>query len=134
MQMEQTAGTRLISLERGFVGTPWTFTPEGKGFGMTMEHLGLIPMFLNEMDKRPAREQFEENYAHGGGWRKTSPKWAMDPVSHAITYGVADEEGPAERYVPLAETKLRDERIFFYDSSWVSIVQPDGSFEVSRVD
>jgi hypothetical protein len=29
---------------------------------------------------------------------------------------------------------LRDEEIRFYDYSWLAIVQPDGSFEVARVD
>lgn len=36
---------------------------------MTPEMLGLIPSFLSESDPRPAREQFDENYQHGGGWR-----------------------------------------------------------------
>ncbi len=35
---------------------------------MTIERLGLIPDFLTEFDPRPAAEQFNEWYAHGGGW------------------------------------------------------------------
>ena len=35
---------------------------------------------------------------------------------------------------PLAETKLRDEIIRVYHSSYVAIIQPDGSFLVCRMD
>jgi len=35
---------------------------------------------------------------------------------------------------PLAQAKLRDELIVFYRHALVAIIQPDGSFEVSRVD
>jgi hypothetical protein len=35
---------------------------------------------------------------------------------------------------PLAETKLRDETIRYYEYSWLSITQPDGTYEVARLD
>ncbi len=91
---------------------------------ITPEHLGLIPSFLDEDDPRPAREQFDAKYI--GGWMPFPGfemleggdlKYPEDPVT-----------------ICLAETKLRDETIRFYQSSWVSITQPDGSFEVSRMD
>lgn len=36
--------------------------------GATREHIGLIPDFLSDHDPRSAAEQFNESYAHGGGW------------------------------------------------------------------
>lgn len=95
---------------------------------MTEDMLGLIPSFLDEADPRPAREQFHENYAHGGGWRpvkgwqlsaETPPsiKYPGDPALH-----------------PLAETKLRDEHILLYPHAWIVVLQPDGSFELARMD
>ena len=37
--------------------------------GATLDDVGLIPHFLDENDPRPAREQFDEHYQHGGGWQ-----------------------------------------------------------------
>lgn len=93
---------------------------------MTPEMLGFIPKFLNENDPRPAREQFNENYAHGGGW---------SPFEGFTMLPNGDLEYPGDPvYSLLAEAHLRDEKIRFYDYSWVAIVQPDGSFEISRMD
>jgi hypothetical protein len=35
---------------------------------------------------------------------------------------------------PVAAAQLRDEKVSLYPHAWVAIVQPDGSFEVSRLD
>ena len=35
---------------------------------------------------------------------------------------------------PIAMTQLRDEVILFYEYDWLCVIQPDGAFEVSRVD
>lgn len=90
------------------------------------EHLGLIPSFFSLSDPAPAREQIARNYAHGGGWF---------PIS-----GFKAGEGGSLRYpgdpalVPLYEAQLREETIRVYLSAWVAIFQPDGSFEISRID
>jgi len=90
--------------------------------------LGEIPHFVNEADDRPAAEQFDDNYAHGGGWRPME-KWELDPDGCAITYPGGDP--PLK---PLAFATLRDELILVYPHAWVVIVQNDGTFEVSRMD
>lgn len=87
--------------------------------------LGFIPDFLSEFDERPAREQFNENYAHGGGWRPVA-NWSL--IGAWIKY-----PGDQELY-PIAWTQLRDELIYLYESAWICVVQPDGSFEVARMD
>jgi len=35
---------------------------------------------------------------------------------------------------PLARAKLRDELVYFYDHSWVAVIQENGSFDVARID
>lgn len=92
----------------------------------TPEHLGLIPSMLDENDPRPAREQFDENYAHGGGWRPMSPKLRIE------RYVLHYPGDPPQR--PFAMIPFRDEIILVYESEIVAIVQPDGSFEACRMD
>ena len=93
---------------------------------MTGEHLGLLPGMLNPSDPRKARDQFDAAYQHGGGWRPFAGFKLLDDNS------LAYPGDPPQR--ALAETWLRDERILLYESEWVAIIQPDGSFEVCRMD
>ena len=92
---------------------------------MTHEALGFLPGMLSETDPRPAREQLDANYAHGGGWRPL-PKFTI--TDKGLVY-------PGDPPLPLlAEALLRDELIRVYVHSWVAVIQPDGSYEVSRMD
>ena len=96
---------------------------------MTLEHLGFIPQMLNPQDPRPAAEQFDKNYAHGGGWSpNVGSAFKMDPATKTLKY----PGDPAMK--PLARAKFRDEEIYFYESAVVAIVQSNGTFEVSRMD
>jgi hypothetical protein len=89
----------------------------------TPEHLGLVPGFLDETDPRPAREQFEEQYI--GGWMP------MDGFKRSGT----EIKYPGDPWKkPFAVIAFRDERIFAYESAFFMIVQPDGSFEIARMD
>lgn len=90
------------------------------------ELVGFIPQFLSEADERPAAEQFNERYAHGGGWQPfkgftMDQSWSLhypgDPQIDAVAY-----------------MKLRDETIVVYPYAWVAIIQPDNSFEIARMD
>jgi hypothetical protein len=93
---------------------------------MTEEHLGLIPMMLSEHNPKPAREQIDTMYQHGGGW---------DPLRGWKMLADGSIQYPGDEPLkPLAEAKLREEIIRYYDHSWVCITQPDGTFEVSRMD
>jgi hypothetical protein len=96
---------------------------------MTLEHLGFIPLIIVAADHRSAKEQIADRYAHGGGW---SPYRGFQMVAGGTLVHPGDYED--EELRPLAEATLRDETIRFYDHSWVSIEQPDGSYEVSRMD
>jgi len=87
---------------------------------------GILPEFLDMKDPRPAREQLHERYAHGGGWHPMK-EWKLEK-DNSIRY---PGDPPHE---PLAQIKFRNELILIYEFSWVAIVQPDRSFEVSRMD
>jgi len=92
----------------------------------TYDHLGLIPLFLSEFDRRPAREQFHDNYSHGGGW---------NPFSGFTMLPSGDLRYPGDPPTRLlAEARLRDEIIRIYEHAWVAIIQPDNSFEIARLD
>lgn len=91
------------------------------------DYLGFIPSFLDEDDPRPAVEQLNANYAHGGGFRPMDG-FAMDPRTFVLSY-------PGDPpFRPLAMMLLRQEQIFVYEHAFVCVVQLDGSFAVSRMD
>jgi hypothetical protein len=92
--------------------------------GMTLEHLGAIPEFLDEADPRPAKAQFAERYV--SGWSPMQ-QWELRP-GHILKY----PGDPAMK--PLARLDFRDETILLYQYAFVVIVQKDGAFEVSRMD
>jgi hypothetical protein len=98
----------------------------------TPEHLGLIPMFLSESSPLAAREQFHNNYGHGGGWQPMSG-FTLNP-DLTLQYGDPEEEDADPPLSPLAATIFKDELILIYPSAWVAIVQRNGSLEVSRMD
>lgn len=85
--------------------------------------VGYLPLFLSDDDPRPAWEQFNENYV--SGWNRFDG-FELDGTT--LRY---DGDPPMK---PLAMTSLREETIYVYRSSWVMILQPDGSFEVARLD
>jgi hypothetical protein len=94
------------------------------------EVFGIIPEFLDLTDPRPAREQFNEHYAHGGGWRPMKGWKLMD--DNSIWYPSEEDSDPP--CVPLAQVKFRKELIVLYEHAWVAVIQPDRSFEVCRMD
>lgn len=90
------------------------------------DHLGFLPLMFSDDDPRPAREQANDNYQHGGGWHPR-PGFTLLPTG-ALCY-----PGDPPMF-PLAQAMLRDEKIVLYPFSWVVIKQTDGSFEVARMD
>ena len=92
-----------------------------------VEALGFLPQFFSEADPRPAVEQADSNYQHGGGWRPFVGFWMPEDGSY-LSY---PEDRPLEL---IAEAKLHDEKIRVYELSWVAVVQPDGTYEISRMD
>ena len=109
---------------------------------MKPDYLGLVPFFLNENDPRSAREQINDNYQHGGGWRSIEKFKLVKPVTdlerQISPYRVARSlilKYPGDPPLkPLAVAQLRDETIVLYDGAFLAIFQPDYSFEVARID
>lgn len=92
---------------------------------MTHEALGFLPHFLSEANPEKAAKQIDANYQHGGGWNSFK----------GFTMTERGLEYPGDPpIVLLAEAQLRDETIRLYQHAWVAIVQPDGSFDVARID
>ena len=93
---------------------------------ITPEHLGIVPFMLDPDDPRPAKDQFNEHYAHGGGWRPM--KGFKLGTLNSLHY-------PGDLpLTPLAELQFRNELIVFYDHAWVAIIHRDKYFEVCRMD
>jgi hypothetical protein len=98
---------------------------------------GMLPEFLSDFDPRPAKEQFNENYAHGGGWHPFTDKWKIDKP---FEIGKAKLKYPGDPPLKeLSRTVLHGqfpqaEMIILFESEMVAIVQKDGTFEVSRMD
>jgi len=97
-----------------------------------MDAAGLLPMFFDEQDPRPAAEQADANYQHGGGWRP-QPDWTLqfnrqDPMQTTAQY----PHDPTTAAIAVAV--LHDEVLVLFDYGYLAIVQPDGSFEMARMD
>lgn len=100
------------------------------------ERLGAIPTFFWESDLRPAKEQIAERYAHGGGYSICSGEWEISvptTFSAVLTYLLPGDEAD-ERFREWGRGALRDETIIVFDAAFTAIVQPDGSFDVIRMD
>lgn len=84
-----------------------------------LEACGFIPFWLNEADPRPAAEQLNEHYSHGGGWRPfsstTDQKFKVLEEDMSIKY-------PGDpKHKPFVKFLLRDEEVYMYDHGWVMV-------------
>jgi hypothetical protein len=95
------------------------------------DEVGFIPDMLSNDDPRPAREQLDANYQHGGGWRKFDG-FEMMP-DYSIKYP-GDEPIPLLAYTVLHASTDKPEIVRVYRHSWVMILQADGSYEIARMD
>jgi hypothetical protein len=94
-----------------------------------MAAAGLLPSFFSEDDPRPAREQIAEAYDFGGGWQPLEG-WTLDLSRHQAI-GRYPEDPP---FREVSRAQLRDETLILFQYAFLAIVQPDGSFEIARVD
>lgn len=91
----------------------------------TADMLGYVPGFVRADDPRPAREQIDDRYGQYGGWRP-NPRWQLRDDS--IIY-------PGDPPRPLvARATHGTETINFYAGAYIAIVQPDGAYEIARLD
>ncbi|HEY1888473.1 MAG TPA: hypothetical protein VGG86_20890 [Roseiarcus sp.] len=102
----------------------WTTFAEGFG----IEHLGFLPEILLRDDPRPVKDQLDDRYRHGGGYR------AKNFDKFKLGKGMVLRWPGDEPQKPLAATLINDELVVFYEHALLLVMQPDGSFEVTRVD
>lgn len=98
-----------------------------KGYS-AFDMVGFTPEFLSTDDPDDAVTQLDKHYGHGGGWHDFSGFTFNDGAEPTLTY---PGDPPT---LAVAWWKLRDERVILFDSAWVAVVQPDGSFRISRMD
>ena len=130
--------SRMILLTNGVMITP---QPQIDVDGLDwMDATGIIPTFLHRNNPAPPVEQLRDAYGH---WRPMDG-WTYDKTDNSITYLDGETVLGAEKYLPWVELQLLPPdgenvvpnpcKIFIYRHAWVCIVQPDGTFEVSRMD
>jgi hypothetical protein len=98
--------------------------------GFRAQHLGLLWDILQADDKRPVKEQLEDRYAHGGGWRPFGEgHFKLDRMTMNLRF-------PGDPpFRPAAFTQIGDETVVFYPNcSLLMVLQKDGKYEVTRVD
>jgi hypothetical protein len=90
--------------------------------------LGFLPDILLAEDKRPVKAQLEDRYAHGGGFRPIAGM-KLNRMTMIMHF-------PGDPpYVPAAWTQIGEEKVYYYPlCSLLLILQPDHSWEVTRVD
>jgi hypothetical protein len=109
----------------------WSLSHWAHKHGLNYDSLGHIPSFLHIDDERPAKEQIDANYQHGGGWREanTDGHWKLIPERKQLQ-GHPDDEP----YNLIASCWVGDDQVHLYDSAWCAIVHADGSMSVARLD
>ena len=93
--------------------------------GVFSEIWGYIPTFLHAIDPASTTEQFNKYYI--SGWTPFKG-FTLDKETMMLTY----PEDPPMR--PYAVARFRQDIIAIYESAWVCVLKPDGSYEVARMD
>ena len=119
-------------------GVIWKLThPDAR-----LDHLGMLPLWFNAGDERPAQEQANAGYLNTAGCGfhpQTGFTLKQDEKGHyALKYGdpaVSDEDGEADPPLhEIARAELRDELIVLFEAEYVAIIQKDQSFVAARCD
>lgn len=89
--------------------------------------IGFLPEILQDSDPRPAKDQLNERYSHGGGYQPFDGFKLIDDA-HTIQYPDDPPYKPlAGSYLPLSK-----EHLYLYPNAWLRIVQADGSWTITR--
>lgn len=88
--------------------------------------LGYIPNWLHKDNPKSVTEQLNDGYVFGG-WQPFEG-FTLNTDNLNLEY---PGDPPT---IPLAQCRLRDELIVFYQHSWVGVIKKDWSFEVCRMD
>lgn len=103
-----------------------TFEPIHPDF--TEEMAGLLPLIFSTSDPRPAIEQINDRYSHGGGFTPLR-KFTLNAKTFALTY---PGDPPMN---PIARAELSDkETLYLYPHSFILIFRPGDAWDVCRMD
>ena len=113
----------------------WKFDPLGKYPHLSQQAifntLGFIPGFIDaHKEDETLAQTFAREYI--AGW-SVFQGFEMDKEGTLI-YPSSDEEEQDPPLYPLVEVKIGEEVFRMYPNAWVSVTQPDGSFETVRMD
>jgi hypothetical protein len=99
-----------------------------RGSHSRFDLVGFMPLGVDPSSPIAAVPQLHAGYGHGGGWHDFEGFEFKDGDEPQLLY---PGDPPTEA---VAFWNLREERIILFDHAWVAVVQPDGSFRVSRMD
>lgn len=114
--------------------------PEGRPRFTNMAVVGILPDLLNVYDPRPVKDQLNETYDHGGGWRPIKG-FTLKAVAPGLPVESRDVLAKLTAHFPndppfreVSRTIMGDELLVLFECDFMAIIQRDGSFEMARVD
>jgi hypothetical protein len=107
----------------------WTLSRWAHQHRLTYDALGWIPQFLHTDDDRPAKEQIDANYQHGGGWHEANEDGHWKITENGLQ---GDPDDPP--YKMVASCRVGADEVMLFDSGWCAITHPDGTMNVARLD
>jgi hypothetical protein len=108
--------------------------------------VGLVCDFFDVNDTRPAKEQLDDRYSHGGGFDPLRgfimlidgsimyPDYSEDNEDGDDELDKDEDEVEGEILPVLATATLHGERINIYPGGYLAIIQSNGDFAVTRCD
>ena len=93
--------------------------------------LGVIPHWFYEVGKS-CKDIVNENYGHGGGWRRTALSFVLRTDCPAEEWRLEYPPDPA--MFLLAYCVIGLEIFCIFEHAWCAIIQPDGTYEICRID
>jgi hypothetical protein len=93
----------------------------------TFDMLGYVPGFIDISSDAPLRDQINAGYV--SGWHRSASEWVR--ISNTLQ---GHPEDPPFPMIARYRHQPTGELLEFYTSCYTAIVQPDGTFEVARLD
>lgn len=122
---------------------PWTILPNieqrriERGYSR-YDILGELEGWINDSDPRPAYQQINHHYSHGGGWHEFKDKWRVLPGFARDDIGrIPIIQYPGDPpYRPVAFIRLREELIVLYPHAIVAVFDKQGETlnNLARID
>lgn len=97
--------------------------------------VGYLDQIFRTGDPRSAREQLEDRYAHGGGFRPNKGFMVRNDGEALVFPGDPEDGEEDEVFLPIAWTVLDNgEHLILYEGTWLRILHTDGNYDIVRID